>query len=323
MLVDGRWIGDWHPTKGADEGGSFRRWDSAFRNWITPDGSAGPTGEGGYKAEPGRYHLILSYACPWASRTFMARELKKLTCVIGVTFTQAEWSKQGWRIADDERSALASIGLDVEFVHEIYARADPHVSGRASVPVLWDRKRATIVNNESNDILRMLNSGFGDLADNRLDLCPSGLQEKIDELNECVYRSLNNGVYRAGFAPTQQAYEEAVVDVFDALEKLERQLAASSGPFLFGAQLTEADIRVFVTLVRFDVVYYSLFKCNLRRLADYARADGFLAHVANIPEVRRTVRIDHIKRNYYSNLTANPTGIVPIGPQPTWVDGLV
>ena len=319
MLVNGTWTGEWHPTEGAREDGRFKRWDACFRDWVTVDGSPGPSGEGGFRAEAGRYHLVAAYACPWASRTLIARELKGLTAVIGVTFTQAEWSREGWRIADDEQAALAKIGLNVEFVHQIYARANPCVSGRASVPLLWDRRRATIVSNESADILRMLDSGFGELADDGLTLRPADLEAEIDELNAWIYPSLNNGVYRAGFASTQQAYEEAFADVFAALDRLEARLAVS-GPFLLGERFTEADVRVFVTLVRFDAVYHGLFKCNLRRVADYARLSAFLERIVAIPEVGRTVNIDHIKRNYYSNRFANPSGIVPRGPALGFLD---
>lgn len=314
MLVDGRWDGEWHPTKGANETGRFQRWDAGFRNWITPDGSPGPTGDGGFAAKADRYHLIVAYACPWASRTLMARVLKGLTDIIGVTYAQAEWSKEGWRIADEERTDLAAIGLDVEFVHQIYALADPHVSGRASVPVLWDKHRRTIVNNESADILRMLNSAFAGIARGGPDLYPEDLRHTIDALNADVYPKLNNGVYRAGFAATQDAYAEAFRDVFGSLDQLDDRLA-SSGPYLFGDRFTEADVRVFVTLVRFDAVYHGLFKCNWRMIADYRHLPAYVHRVLEIPGVAGTVNLDHIKRNYYSNRAANPNGIVPIGPE--------
>ncbi len=317
MLVDGRWKGDWHPMEGANEGGRFERWTTAFRNWITPDGHPGPTGAGGFAAEGGRYHLIVAYACPWASRTLMARAMKGLAPLIGVSFAQAEWSRQGWRIADDERPALAALGLDVEYVHQIYSRADGHASGRASVPVLWDGRRATIVSNESADILRMLNTAFAALAPCELDLYPEDLRDEIDALNAWTYPCLNNGVYRAGFAATQAAYAEAFADVFAALVRLERRLA-QGGPFLMGERFTEADVRVFVTLVRFDAVYYGLFKCNLRRLADYPALLAYTKRVHALPGIAATVNLDHIKRNYHSNRAANPSGIVPLGPEPVW-----
>ena len=314
MLVDGHWDGEWHPTKGANESGSFERWDAAFRNWITPDGSAGPTGDDGFAAERDRYHLIVAYACPWASRTLMARKLKGLTDIIDVSFAQAEWSDEGWRIADEERPGLAAAGLDAEYVHQIYSCADPHISGRASVPVLWDKRRKTIVNNESADILRMLNSAFANLVDTGPDLYPEDLREAIDALNAQVYAKLNNGVYRAGFAAEQAAYEEAFADVFATLDMLEARLA-DQGPFFFGERLTEADVRVFVTLVRFDAVYHGLFKCNLRRITEYASLNAFMWRVYEVPGVAETVNIEHIKRNYYSNRAANPSGIVPLGPE--------
>ena len=314
MMIDGRWDGAWHPTRGATESGRFQRWDAAFRNWITPDGRPGPTGDGGFAAESGRYHLIVAYACPWASRTLMVRKLKGLTEHIGVSFAQAEWSDEGWRIDDTERAGLAAAGLDVEYVHQIYSRADPAISGRASVPVLWDKHRQTIVNSESADILRMLGSAFAGLVEVGPDLYPEDLRESIDALNTEIYRTLNNGVYRAGFAASQPAYAEAFRDVFTRLDALESRLG-DGGPFLFGHRLTEADIRLFVTLVRFDVVYYSLFKCNLRRLVDYDNLYAYARRIFEIPGVAETVNIDHIKRNYYSNRAANPNGIVPIGPE--------
>ncbi len=317
MLVDGRWEGDWHPTEGANESGRFERWTTAFRNWITPDGRPGPTGDGSFAAEGDRYHLVVASACPWASRTLMVRALKGLASLIGVSVAQAEWSRQGWRLADGERSGLAALGLDVEYVHQIYSRADDHVSGRASVPVLWDRRRATIVSNESADILRMLNTAFADLAPSELDLYPDDLRDEIDALNAWTYPCLNNGVYRAGFAATQAAYAEACADVFAALDRLEARLA-EDGPFLMGGRLTEADIRVFVTLVRFDAVYHGLFKCNLRRLADYPALFAYTERVYALPGIAATVNLDHIKRNYYSNRAANPSGIVPLGPKSAW-----
>ena len=314
MLIDGKWDGDWHPTKGANESGRFERWDAAFRNWITPDGSAGPSGRDGFAAEAGRYHLIVAYACPWASRTLMARKLKGLTEIVGVSFAQAEWSSEGWRIDDKERAGLAAAGLDLEYVHQIYSRADPHVSGRASVPVLWDKRKETIVSNESADILRMLNSAFAGLASTGTDLYPEDLRDAIDAFNDRVYTALNNGVYRAGFAAEQAAYEEAFEDVFAMLDILEAKLS-DGGPFFFGERFTEADVRVFVTLVRFDAVYYSLFKCNKRRVFDYPNLSAFVRRVFHLPGVADTVNVDHIKRNYYSNRAANPSGIVPKGPE--------
>ena len=284
MLKNGKWVADWQPVQAKDEKGGFVRQTSSFRNWITPDGSAGATGKGGFKAEPGRYHLYVALICPWASRTLIGRRLKELEDAISVSVVEPELSDQGWRF------------------------------GRATVPVLWDKKRGTIVNNESADILRMLNSGFGELTDENIDRYPVDLREKIDALNDRIYPSLNNGVYRTGFATTQVAYEEAFHDVFAMLNELEERLA-DGRKFLLGDRFTEADLRLFVTLVRFDVAYFGLFKCNLRRIADYPALSRYQARILAIPGVRDTVSIDHIKRGYYSIKALNPTGIVPLGPE--------
>ncbi|GAA5628063.1 glutathionyl-hydroquinone reductase YqjG [Brucella sp. NBRC 12953] len=312
MLVDGKWTEDWQPVQAKDEKGGFVRQISGFRNWITPDGSAGPTGEAGFKAEAGRYHLYVAYICPWASRTLIGRKLKGLEDAISISVVEPALTNQGWRFGDypgADRDGLNG----ATYMHEIYTKADPHYTGRATVPVLWDRQKQTIVNNESADILRMLNSGFGDLASADFDFYPEALRSEIDELNEYIYPRLNNGVYRTGFATTQIAYEEAFRDVFKALAVLEEKLDGK-GPFLFGESLTETDIRLFVTLIRFDAAYYGLFKCNLRQLKDYPALSGWLLRVLNIPGVRETVNIDHIKRGYYSIKALNPTGIVPVGP---------
>ncbi|UXU07595.1 glutathione S-transferase family protein [Agrobacterium tumefaciens] len=312
MLVDGKWTAEWHPVQATDKKGGFVRQTSGFRNWVTSDGSAGPTGEGGFKAEAGRYHLYVALICPWASRTLIGRKLKKLEDVISVSIVEPALSDEGWKFGDypgSDRDGLNGFA----YMHEAYTSADPHYTGRATVPVLWDKKMKTIVNNESADILRMLNSGFGDLADNGIDLYPEDLRDAIDALNDHIYPRLNNGVYRTGFATTQLAYEEAFADVFATLQELETRLA-SGGPFLFGDRLTETDVRLFVTLVRFDAAYYGLFKCNLRRIADYRALQAYMMRVLNIPGVRDTVNIDHIKRGYYSIKALNPTRIVPVGP---------
>lgn len=312
MLVDGKWMEDWQPVQAKDEQGGFVRQISGFRNWVTPDGNAGPTGEAGFKAEAGRYHLYVAFICPWASRTLIARKLKGLEDVITVSVVEPALTNQGWRFGDypgSDRDVLNG----ATYMHEIYTKADPHYTGRATVPVLWDKHKQTIVNNESADILRILNSGFGSLARTDIDLYPEQLHTKINALNERIYPRLNNGVYRAGFATTQIAYDEAFRDVFGMLHELEDGLTGQ-GPFLFGDSFTETDIRLFVTLVRFDAAYYSLFKCNLRRLVDYPALSMWLTRVLEIPGIRETVNIDHIKQGYYSIKALNPTGIVPLGP---------
>ncbi len=306
MLVNGKWSANWQPVQAKDEKGGFVRQTSSFRNWVTPDGSAGPTGEAGFKAEKGRYHLYVALICPWASRTLIGRSLKGLEDVISVSIVEPEIGDQGWRFATPDPINGAS------FMHEIYTKADPQISGRATVPVLWDRERNTIVNNESADILRMLNSGFGNLASDTFDLYPEALRPEIDALNDYIYPRLNNGVYRAGFATTQLAYDEAFADVFEALDTLEGKLDGKQ--FLFGDRLTETDIRAFVTLVRFDAAYHGLFKTNLRRIADYPNLQAYMLRVLDIRGVRETVNIDHIKRGYYSIKSLNPNGVVPKGP---------
>ncbi|RWR09472.1 glutathione S-transferase family protein [Paenirhodobacter populi] len=312
MLVDGKWIGDWQPVQATDAKGGFVRQISGFRNWVTPDGAPGPTGKGGFRAEPGRYHLYVALICPWASRTLIGRRLKGLEEVISLSVVEPALGDQGWRFGDFPGATRDTVN-GATWMHEIYTKADPHYTGRATVPVLWDKERGTIVNNESADILRMLNSGFGTLARNDIDLYPEDLRDRIDALNDRIYPALNNGVYRTGFATTQIAYEEAFRDVFATLDLLEGQLA-QGGPFLFGNRLTETDVRLFVTLVRFDAAYYGLFKCNLRRIADYPALQAYMMRVLDVPGVRETVSIDHIKRGYYSIKALNPPGIVPVGP---------
>ena len=312
MLVNGKWTEDWQPVQATDAKGGFVRQVSSFRNWVTPDGSAGPTGEGGFAAASGRYHLYVALICPWASRTLIARKLKALTDVISVSIVEPALADQGWRFGDYPGASRDDLN-GATYMHELYTRAAPTFTGRATVPVLWDKERKTIVNNESADILRMLNSGFGTLGDERVDLYPEALRAEINALNERIYPSLNNGVYRAGFATTQIAYEEAYHGVFGMLDELETRLA-DGRPFLTGETFTEADIRLFVTLIRFDAAYYGLFKCNRQRLADYAALSAYMRRVLDLPGVRETVSIDHIKRGYYSIKALNPNGIVPLGP---------
>lgn len=312
MLVSGKWVAKWDPVQAKDEKGGFVRQTSTFRNWVTPDGSAGPTGTGGFKAEAGRYHLYVAYICPWASRTLMARKIKGLEDAITVSIVEPELTDQGWRFAPGADPVNGAT-----YMHEIYTKADPQVNGRATVPVLWDKATATIVNNESADILRILNAGFGPLAKGP-DLTPADLAAEIDALNDAIYPTLNNGVYRAGFATTQLAYEEAFQDVFATLNALETRLS-DGRTWLHGDRFTETDIRAFVTLARFDAAYHGLFKCNLRRLAEYPQLSAYIARIHALPGMADTVNIDHIKRGYYSIKALNPNGIVPLGPKLDWL----
>lgn len=311
MLIDGKWTEDWQPVQATDAKGGFVRQISSFRNWVTPDGSPGPTGRGGFAAEAGRYHLYVALICPWAHRTLITRKLKGLEAAVSVSVVEPELTAQGWRFA-----AGADTVNGADYMHQIYTSADPVFTGRATVPVLWDKATGTIVSNESADILRMFNSGFGALASGP-DLRPDDLAGQIDALNDFIYPRLNNGVYRAGFATTQAAYDEAVMEVFEALDGLEARLS-DGRQWLHGETLTETDIRAFVTLVRFDVAYHGLFKCNLRRIADYPGLSAYLRRVLAVPGIAGTVNLDHIKRGYYSIRKLNPTGIVPAGPVLDW-----
>lgn len=312
MLVNGKWTAEWHPVQATDEKGGFVRQTSSFRHWVTPDGRAGLAGDGGFIAEPDRYHLYVALICPWASRTLIARKLKGLEKVVSVSVVEPWLLDEGWHFGDYPGANRDTLN-HVEWVHQLYTKVDSSFTGRATVPVLWDKKTGTIVNNESADIVRMFNSGFGDLARSDIDLCPPALQQEIDQLNAEIYPSLNNGVYRAGFATTQISYAEAVSEVFDMLDKLETRLA-DGRDFLLGDVFTEADIRLFVTLIRFDVAYYGLFKCNLRQLREYPSLDRYTRRILAIPGIKDTVNIDHIKQGYYSIRALNPTGIVPVGP---------
>ncbi|KRS16858.1 glutathione S-transferase family protein [Roseovarius indicus] len=310
MLVDGKWIENWQPVQKADEKGRFVRQVSSFRNWVTPDGSAGPTGEGGFEAEPGRYRLYVALICPWASRTLIARKLKGLDKVIPVTVVNPVISAQGWQFGGYDGAQDDPL-FGARYMHEIYTRAEPHFTGRATVPVLWDMTRNVMVNNESADILRMFDTAFEGLVPSDLRLYPTDLAAEIDTLNPVIYDKLNNGVYKAGFASSQEAYDEAVAGVFDTLDMLEGRL---TGDYLFGNRLTETDIRTFVTLIRFDAAYHGLFKTNLRQIADYPRLSAFQQRILDLPGVRETVNMDHITRGYYSIKALNPTGIRPVGP---------
>ncbi|QDY43374.1 glutathione S-transferase family protein [Candidatus Pantoea soli] len=306
MLVNGKWSAEWHPVQATDQQGGFVRQTSQFRHWIAADGS------GDFPAEPDRYHLYVALICPWASRTLLARSLKGLENVVSVSVVEPQLGAQGWRFGDYPGADRDWLNK-AEYLHELYTRAAADFTGRATVPVLWDKKTHTIVNNESADILRMFNSGFGDLADDRLDLYPDDLRAEIDRLNDAIYPRLNNGVYRTGFATTQASYQQAFQDVFSQLDELEA-LLKDGRTFLLGERLTEADIRLFVTLVRFDAAYHGLFKCNLRRLRDYPLLDRYLKSMLAVSGVRQTVNLDHIKQGYYSIKALNPNGIVPAGP---------
>jgi len=313
MLQNGEWVGHWDPIQKSDAQGRFLRQPTSIRNWITVDGAPGPTGEGGFAAEAGRYHLYVALICPWASRTLMVRSLKHLQTLIGVSVVSPVLTEQGWSF-DTFPGATIDHLYGSSYLHELYTRSDPGYSGRVSVPVLWDRRRQRMVNNESADIIRMFNSAFVNLAPDSLDLYPEPLREKIDHLGDWFYERLNNGVYRAGFASSQQAYEEAYEEVFEALDNLESQLA-DGRPYLLGRQISELDVRIFVTLVRFDAAYYGLFKCNRRRIVDYPRLHSYMLRIYRLPGIAATVNLTHIRHGYYSILRLNPSGIVPKGPE--------
>jgi glutathionyl-hydroquinone reductase len=308
QLVNGIWQEDVSRTTD----GHFIRPTTRFRNFVTADGSPGPTGDGGFAAEAGRYHLYVSHACPWAHRTMIFRSIKKLENAISVSVAAPLYGKTGWEFGSEKGGTPDQVNGKATLA-EIYLVADPHYTGRVSVPVLWDKKRRTVVNNESSEIIRMLNSAFDTFTNVRTDYYPVELRGEIDRVNELVYAAVNNGVYRAGFATRQAAYEEAARGVFAAFDELEDRLSRQR--YLVGSQITEADWRLFTTLIRFDTVYYSHFKCNLRRVADYPNLWNYLRDLYAVPGVAETVSIDHIKRHYYgSQRQVNPTGIVPIGP---------
>jgi putative glutathione S-transferase len=308
LLVDGVWQEDVSRTKD----GHFVRPATRFRNFVTADGSPGPTGQGGFAAEADRYHLYISLACPWAHRTLIFRALKQLDNVISLSITEPLYGKTGWEFGTAD-GGTPDTANGKPTLAEIYQLADPHYTGRVSVPVLWDKKLRTIVNNESSEIIRMLNSAFEAFTNAHTDYYPAAWRADIDRINDVIYPSVNNGVYRAGFATSQQAYEEAARGIFATLDELEARLSRQR--YLVGQHITEADWRLFTTLVRFDAVYYSHFKCNLRRIADYPNLWNYLRELYQVPAIAETVSIDQIKRHYYgSQRQVNPTGIVPIGP---------
>ncbi|MBE1208217.1 glutathione S-transferase family protein [Aminobacter carboxidus] len=311
LLVEGKWQDRWYDTKST--GGKFVRSHAQWRDFVTADGKPAAGRTRGFKAEPGRYHLYVSLACPWAHRTLIFRALKKLEDIISVSVVHHYMGENGWTFrAEDGATGDTLYGLD--YLHQIYTMADPTYSGRVTVPVLWDRQEKTIVSNESSEIIRMLNSAFDAWGDASVDFYPDALRGEIDAVNDLVYPSINNGVYRAGFATTQGAYEEAFNELFAALDTLEDRLSRQR--YLVGNTLTEADWRLFTTLVRFDPVYVGHFKTNLRRIADYPNLANYLRELYQVPGVAGTVNMDHIKAHYYGSHTGiNPTGIVPVGPE--------
>jgi len=306
LLIDGVWHDRWYDTKST--GGKFVRSESQFRRWVTADGG------GGFPDEPGRYHLYISLACPWAHRTLIFRKLKGLEDVIGVSIVDPYMGEHGWTFSDGPGCIPDTVN-GARYLYEVYQKADPEYTGRATTPTLWDRERETIVSNESAEIIRMLNTAFDELAEYpERDYYPEALRADIDAINEPIYHEVNNGVYKAGFATAQDAYEEACRTLFDRLDALEERLGGRR--YLVGRQITEADWRLFTTLVRFDAVYHGHFKCNIRRIDDYPNLSGYLRELYQVPGVAETVDFNHIKQHYYrSHHTVNPTGVVPLGPQ--------
>ena len=312
LLIDGKWRDQWYDTKSTN--GEFVRKAPQYRSWVTADGVAGPSGEPGFKAEPGRYHLYVSLACPWAHRTLIFRKLKGLEDMVSVSVVHPLMRENGWTFDSGFEGATGDTLHGLEFLHQVYTRADSAYSGRVTVPVLWDRERNTIVSNESSEIIRMFNAAFDSAGAKAGDYYPEPLRSEVDEINALVYENINNGVYRAGFATTQAAYSAAFSRLFDALDTLEARLAGQ--PFLVGSAPTEADWRLFTTLVRFDAVYVGHFKCNRKRIADYPALSSYLRGLYRTPGIAETVSIPHIKHHYYaSHLNINPTGIVPDGPE--------
>jgi putative glutathione S-transferase len=309
QLVDGQWIKD-DVAASEMKNGAFHREETKFRNWITTDGGPGPDGQPGFPAEAGRYQLFVAYTCPWASRTLAMRNLKDLQSLISVSIAEPELTDNGWQYVPPQDAGDKA--PKISFQHQLYTTSDPHYTGKVSVPVLWDRLTGKIVNNESADIIRIMNTGFNDLTGNKLDFYPELLRPEIETWNPLIYDTVNNGVYKTGFARTQAIYERNVTTLFETLDRLEEHL--DSHRYIAGEYLTEADIRLFVTLIRFDAAYNGVFKCNLRKLADYPNLSAYTRELYQWPGVAETVKIDHIKRGYYSISHLNPTGIVPKGP---------
>ncbi|PSJ42434.1 glutathione-dependent reductase [Zobellella endophytica] len=314
-LVEGVWHDVWYDTKATQ--GRFERSQSQFRHWITPTGEAGPSGQGGFGAEPGRYHLYVSLACPWAHRTLIMHSLKGLEDMISVSVVHPVMLEHGWTFATDFEGATGDGLHGFDYLYQLYLKADPRYSGRVTVPVLWDRQRQTIVSNESADIIRMLNGAFDGLGATPGDYYPPDLREEIDDINTRVYDQVNNGVYQAGFATDQQAYDAAVSALFHGLDRLEQRLTGRR--YLAGDRLTEADIRLWTTLVRFDAVYHTHFKCDRRKIAEYPNLYGYLRDLYQLPGVADTLDMAHIRHHYFrSHPTINPHGIVSVGPVQDW-----
>ncbi|MGY6531844.1 glutathione S-transferase family protein [Glycocaulis sp.] len=317
-LVDGVWKDEWYDTEST--GGKFERWDSVFRNWVTADGEPGPTGKGGFKAEPGRYHLYVSLACPWAHRTLIFRRLKGLEEMISLSVVHWLMKENGWTFKDGP-GVIADPINQADFMHQVYTAAEPEYSGRVTVPVLWDKKTGTIVSNESADIIRMFNSAFDGVGAKPGDYYPQVLREEIDALNARIYDTVNNGVYKSGFATSQKAYEGAVTELFESLNWLEGILS-DGRKYLTGDTVTEADWRLYTTLVRFDPVYHGHFKCNLKRLTDFPHLASYARRLHGHGDVADLFSLDHAKRHYYeSHDMINPTGVVPSGPLVHVADG--
>lgn len=311
LMVDGNLREDWLESE--LENGAFIRKDSQFRNWVTADGKAGPTGVSGFKAEPDRYHLYVSYACPWAHRTLIFRQLKGLEDIVSVSVVHPDMDEEGWKFVNFPDATPDHIN-DFNFLHQTYTLADPQYSGIITVPVLWDKQLHTIVNNESSEIIRMFNSAFNEFIENEYDYYPESLSTDIDEINELVYNNINNGVYRCGFAKTQKAYDRAFGKLFSSLDLIEDRL--STQRYLLGSQVTEADWRLLPTLLRFDPVYVGHFKCNLRRIADYPNMSDYMRDLYQQPGIADTFNLEHVKRHYYKSHTSiNPTRIIPKGPE--------
>ncbi|MEM6889314.1 MAG: glutathione S-transferase family protein [Pseudomonadota bacterium] len=315
LLIDGVWHDQWYDTKSS--GGKFERKESKFRNWVTPTGTAGPSGDGGFPAESGRYHLYVSYACPWAHRTLIFRQLKGLVPHINVSVVHPDMLSEGWTFEPDDKGATGDTLYGLAFARDLYVKAEPTLTGRVTVPILWDKSRETIVSNESSEIIRMFNSAFDSLTGNENDYWPEQVRDAIEQVNDRIYDTLNNGVYKSGFASTQEAYDAAVYPLFDTLDWLEERLSGSR--YLMGDQLTEADWRLFTTLVRFDLVYHLHFKCNRKRLIDYPNLWEYTRELYQMPGVAETVNFDHIVRHYhFSHNSINPHRIVPINPHLDW-----